>query len=132
MFIEIPIPFVRSDGKAPKKIIEDKNGRPIKVDGSDDYQLADASYLDMLTLFLNNLFPLVENKARENKEIRALRMEDSALATDVFRAIRKAERTMEIEKAPYEWLLRMLDNYGTDIFGVNASVIKEPLKKVKE
>ena len=146
--VSIPENFTRADGKPFRKNKEDNEGREIrrldkvgnpiatKVGQIEipEYETERASFADMLIFFLNNLFGLVAIKARDNKEIKSLGFEDSSLATDCLRAIHIAEKTLELEKHPYEWLMKMITTWGSDIqlFGVNAAVILEPFKQAQE
>lgn len=148
MFIvKVPDKFVKADGKpwikekevdgGPVRML-DQEGKPIVLaltpKGEPIYrnETEHASYLDTLTIFINNVFNLVAAKARENKEIKTLTMEDSAFATDLFRAIHVSNGTLELEKAPHEWLKAKLTLYGIDMFGVNAATVLEPLKQAEE
>lgn len=146
--IEIPKKFARLDGKPFKKMKEDKDGNPSRsvdsegkllpatrdTDGNEVFlfQTEDASFLDILGRFLNNLFDIVARKSKENKETKPLKFEDSSFGADVFRAIHVAKNTLELEKAPYEWLLRMLTEHGVDFIGINISALVEPVKAATE
>lgn len=144
--IEIPKDFTKADGNFFLKIKEDKDGRrvprldehgnPVVVMTTEgqrqQYETEQASFLDMLKGFLNNVFDLVAMKAKEDKSIQRLKLEDSANALDVFRAINVANSTIDLEKATYEWLKKMLDAYAVDFFGINAAVIIEPIRKAQE
>ena len=144
----IPEKFMKADGKPWRKEKEDGDGNPINVLGQDGkpivlattpkgepvykHEVEDADYLDILKLFLNNLFNLVAAKAKENKELKLLTMEDSSFALDCFRAMNVARGSLELEKAPHEWLKDKLSRFGADVFGVNAAIIFEPLKTADE
>ncbi len=146
--VELPKEFVKADGKPFKKAREDKEGKPVQQvsegkpvflpDGKGNmlpqWELENASYLDMLTVFLNNLFELVAAKSKEGKDgFKSLKLEDSSFATDCFRAIHVVvDGKIELEKAPYEWLTKMLTEYGVDVFGLNTAVMIEPIKKAQE
>jgi len=123
-------PLLKADGKPFRIQKTSADGRPIMtmVDGKPEIESQDGTYADILTLFLNNLFNLVAAKSRESKEIKAMTMEDSTNATDIFRAIHVAEGLIELEKAPYEWLKHQMTTWAVELFGVNAAVVLEPLK----
>ncbi len=148
-FVTIPTKFVKADGKPFRRRKLDENGEYIKVKDSDgkfidvkdpatgrvigqQVELENASYLDELADFLNSLFAVAEAKAKEDKELKPLKLEDSSHATDVFRAIHVASTELELERATYEWLLRMLKTYGVDMFGINTALMLEPLNKAVE
>ncbi len=153
--IIIPETFTRADGKTFRKNIEDGKGNfvekmdkegnvvklPVRVRGQDgqeftymqpQYETEDADYIYMLTAFLNNLFDLVAMKAKEDRAIKPLKSEDSGLSYDIFRSMHVANKVIELEKAPKEWLEKMLTEYGVDVFGVNTAVILSPVKSAKE
>ena len=148
--IEIPKPFTMADGQLFRKVKVDKDGKAVRAcdekgellspsrdkDGNQQWQLETepASYLDMLSQFLNRLFSHIADKSKEDKSIKTLQLEDSSLALDIFRAIHVANKALELEKTPYEWLKKMLETYGADVelFGINAALMLEPLQKVTE
>ncbi|MDD5533818.1 MAG: hypothetical protein PHC52_13575 [Syntrophales bacterium] len=39
---------------------------------------------------------------------------------------------IELEKAPKDWLERMLETWGAELFGIDSAVIIEPIKKAVE
>jgi len=138
--VVIPKDFTRPNGKPFQKPKEDETGRPVLIRddlGKPDnqqprFELEQMTYLDTLSTFLNNIFPLVSEKAKTNKEIQPLRYEDSVFATDIFRAIHAAGEALELENAPYDWLVKMLKAYGVDVFYVNTAVVLEPLLRAKK
>jgi len=145
--IEIPTQFAKADGKPFLKVKMSSDGKPVRAmddkgnpisfnddkgNQVSDYETTEANYIEMLTFFINNLFDLVAIKSRDNKEIKPLKSEDSAFALDVFRAIHAAKDIIVLERTAYEWVQRMLNNYGVDVFGVNQAVIIEPIKKATE
>ncbi|KKL65972.1 hypothetical protein LCGC14_2149610 [marine sediment metagenome] len=151
--ISIPKDFNKVDGKPFRKIKEDREGKVVRAtdekdnlippskdaEGNDSfqYETVSATYLDMLSSFLNSIFDVVAMKAREDKEnkeikpedrTKPLELEDSSYATDIFRAIHVSNETLELEKHPHEWLVKLLTNYGVASFGINAATILEPVK----
>ena len=137
--IEIPKEPRMANGKPFRLHKEDENGRRIPLKDANGellsppgFETFEASYLDMLTFFLNNLFFTVELKHKENKEIKTLNMEDSSYAVDVFRSMHVANGLIEVEKKPKEWLESMLTQHGVDLMGLNTAVILDPVKKAVE
>lgn len=149
MFIvEIPKPFNKVDGKPFRKLKEDKEGKGVRArdekgnliptsrdaQGNEisQFETIEATYLDMLSFFLNGIFDLVASKAKEDKDVKPLKLEDSTFATDIFRVIHVSEDTLELEKAPFEWLKKILTAYGVDAFGINAATMLEPIEKAEQ
>lgn len=139
--ITVPKEFKQANGKAFRQLKLDADGKPIQVvmdgkpltmNGQSQYDTETAGYIDMLTVFLNNIFEVVQIKAKDDKEIKPLKLEDSSHATDVFRALHIAGETVELEKATKEWLQAILEKFGVDVYGVNASVVIDPIKAAQE
>ena len=56
-------------------------------------------------------------------------IEDTENAVEVYRALRVANGTIELEKAPHKWLVENLIKYGPNSpLGFSTAVILEPLK----
>lgn len=156
--ITVPKELKKLDGTPFYKIKISKEGIQVRTKNKDgellpsikdqqgneafQYETELASYLDMLGGFINTVFDIVPNllmlKVREpirleGREIKPLKIEDSSNAVDIFRSIHVCTNgQLELEKTPYEWLKKMIENYGVDYFGVNAAVIMESLKKAEE
>ena len=138
--------FTRGDGRPFRQVKLDKEGMPVKKrddrgniamsDGENPQPLAEtevAGYLDLLKAFLNNVFDIAIAKKKEKSDTPAMTIEHSGYAIDIFRAINVAkDSTLELEKAPYEWLCKIIKDYAVDVFGINAAIIEEPLKKAIE
>ena len=139
--------FKRCNGKPFRQVKLDEDGLGIKVmedgkpkvrkgsNGEDIYEFETevAGYLATLGLGLDNIMDVVAVLAKENKEIKKMTTEDSANIYDIWRAIHVVHNgKLELEKHPYEWLLKTLEAFGADIYGVNAAVMLEPVKKAEE
>ena len=146
--IEIQKDFKKLDGKPFLKMKEGKDGKPVRevdkegkelpstkdAQGQEVFvlQTESATYIDMLSGFLNNVFDLVARKAQKDASIKPLKFEDSTLGADVFRAIHVAHQTLELETASHDWLLRMLTEYGVDFIGINIAILVKPIKDAVE
>ena len=136
--IKVPTEFLQADGspfrqakRDPKGNLIfqlDKSGEPMKDStGNRLVDIEDATFADILKTFLNNTFNVAQAKKKD------LTIEDSSQAVDIHRAIRvMVDGRLELEKAPHEWLLKKVDEYGVDIIGVNAAVLKEILSTTTE
>ena len=149
--ISIPEKFLQADGSAfriPKRdkdrdlVLRKTDDGQVLVgsDGSAMIEMQDASFTDIMRTFLNGMFKLSEQRravAMQNKKDvnpeHELVMEDSAFAGDIFRAMNVvADGVMELEKAPYEWILKQIDVWGVDLYGINAAVLKEVFKSASD
>jgi hypothetical protein len=109
-------------------------------DGTPMIEMRDATFLEILRNFLNGMFKLSEHRKalaiQNKKEVKPeydLSMEDSTFAGDIFRAMNTSvDDVIEVEKAPHEWLIRMVDVWGVDLYGINAAVLKEAFKNAED
>jgi hypothetical protein len=141
--INILMEFTQADGtpfRTPKRdkdknLVErkdDKGNVMMGLDGTAVIEMEDAGFEVILRNFLNGIFKVSEQRKalaiQAKKDIKPehdLVMEDSAYATDVFRALNVAiEGTFALEKAPYAWVLRQIETWGVDLYGINAAVLK--------
>lgn len=126
--------FLTAQGQPFRQVKRDKNGDVLWQKDNDGKILKDsqgnaipelevASMADTLKSFVNSVFIVAQSEKKE------LKMEDSSQAIDIFRAIDVSQDgTIELEKAPYEWLEKNITEYGVDILGINAAVLKEAIK----
>lgn len=128
-----------ADGDAvPKK---DKTTGKL-ITNSEGGILADsenATFQEIAKDFLNDTFILAGAQSTPNAPIEKpegsnpFTMEDITNSTDITRALNVAKDVLEIEDAPYEWLVGkdgqkgMIDLYGPHprVLGMNARIFKE-------
>ena len=149
--ITIPKDFAQADGTPFQTAKRDKENKLVLQkgpdgksllgpDGSPYVEMRNADFTELLRNFLNGIFRLAEQKKaaaiQEKQEIKPqwdMAMEDSAFATDIFRAISVAsDGVIELEKSPHEWLLKQIAVWGMEVFGVNAAIFKEPIENGQE
>jgi len=90
-------------------------GKPIKD--------RDEHTVDLKTMVRNFLYMLPVEK---------LLMKDSINAKKVVEAFDQGLDKISLEDEQYEWLHKMIEDYGPRVFGVNAIMIKEALEKRPE
>jgi hypothetical protein len=150
--IPIPKEFLQADGtpfRVPQRdgernliLRKDESGSVlVGSDGSAMLEMQDASFQEILRTFLNGIFKVSDQrKARalqDKKDVNPehdMDMEDSSFAGDVFRAMNVADTTsgISLEKAPYEWLGKMIETWGVDLYGINAAVLRDACKNGKD
>ena len=106
---------VKSIQGKPFRIPEtDGDGQAVMVE--DKPKMKDAKMVDLLRVLVFNL-PLGK-----------ITMEDSIHAHRLFEQMDKAsEGFIPIEDAEHDWLKKSTENFGPQIFGINACMVKEAL-----
>jgi hypothetical protein len=102
--------------------------------------MEDADCKRIIRNFLNGIFKVSEQRKglaiQNKKEVKPehdLAMEDSGHALEIFGAMNASSNgTIELERAPYQWLLKMIDVWGIDLYGVNAAVLREVFKGAQD
>ena len=146
--IKVPDPFLQADGYPFRVPTRDKSGQfvPMKRDGQEVrdadgnvlVETHDGTFAEVLRTFINEVFRLarqerLQAQAERREAPKELTIEDSAHAVDIHRAINViADGKLELERAPHEWLLRMIDDWGVKVLGASAAVLKEPIARAEE
>lgn len=146
--IEVPEEFLQVDGRPFRTAKRDKEGNlELQKDGKGNVLMAEgggalieqerADFPTKLKDFLNIIFQLVAQPSQRKKELgidgKELKMEDSAHATGIFRAIQVyTDGVIELENSDYDWLKTKIDEYGILTFGINAQVFKEAVEKITD
>jgi len=141
--IQVPDKFLQVDGYPFRIPIRDEEGkeRPLVKDGVEQRDSAggtllethNASFAEMLKLFLNAMFRLSQQEIAQARMQRKeppeeFTLEDSALALDIYRALNViSNNQLALERHPHEWLLKQIDLWGVKILGMNAAILKEPI-----
>ena len=82
---------------------------PVRKSGTDEVELVDAKFAELLTVILNNA-PI----QTQNDSIQGMR-----LAT----AIESANKTIEIEDAVHDWLKPIAEKVTPELFRINGNLV---------
>lgn len=103
-------------------------GHPFKVPPEQEQEIkpGEKPKMEETTDLLRLLKLLVFNIPRPK-----VTMKDSINAADLFAAMRKAEENgaqkLELNEGTHDWLKKVIDDYGTAIYGLNAVALKDAL-----